>query len=567
MSYEPKNVVCQNCKADFTIEPDDFGFYEKIKVPPPTFCPECRLIRRLAWRNERSLHKRKCALCGNSTIAVYSEQSPIVVYCNECWWSDKWDAMDYGVDFDESRPFLEQLFDLMHKVPAVSRFGLYTSLVNSEYTNMVGYLKNCYLVTHSDYNEDCAYGSNLTNSKDCIDTYFVHKSENCYEITNTHKSYNTMFSVDCMHCYNLLFCKNCTGCSDCFGCVNLVNKKYHIFNEPYTKEEYEEKLKELYPSTHEKIKIAWKRAQEVWIKYPQKYMHGIKNKDVSGDYIFNCKNVKDSYFCGKLDDSRYCMLITPEESRSSHCYDFTHFGVNSELLYESLMSGWSSRLKFSWFVTISGQDIEYSMWCLDNKNLFGCVGVKKKQYCILNKKYSKERYEELREKIIKHMQDMPYIDEKGRIYKYGEFFPMEASPFGYNETAHIYFPLTKEQVFERGYVWREPDERSYAINEETKACEHEGKCMHNCSLAFRFIPSELQFYKKHDLPPPKLCFNCRHANRVSQTNSPKFWHRTCMCDKTHAHHAGKCEVEFETSYAPERPEIIYCEKCYQQEVY
>ena len=167
--------TCQNCKKDFTIEPDDFGFYEKMAVPPPTWCPECRLIRRLAWRNERSLHQRTCALCGKSTIAVYSEKAPITVYCNECWWSDKWDAINYGIAFDHSRPFLGQLFDLMHRVPAVSRFGLYTTLVNSEYTNMVGYLKNCYLVTHSDYNEDCAYSSNLTNSKDCIDAYLADK--------------------------------------------------------------------------------------------------------------------------------------------------------------------------------------------------------------------------------------------------------------------------------------------------------------------------------------------------------------------------------------------------------
>src|SRR3989344_6322834 len=253
MEYKSEEKTCQNCKQGFTIEPDDFGFYEKMRVPPPTFCPECRLIRRLAWRNERSLHKRTCALCGKSTIAVCSEQSPIVVSCNECWWGDKWDAMDYGVEFDESRPFLAQLFDLMHKVPTVSRFGSHSSLINSEYTNMVSHLKNCYLVTHSDYDEDCAYGSNLTNSKDCIDTYFAHKCESCYEITNCHKSYDVMFSVDCIECYDLLFCKNCTGCSDCFGCVNLEKKKYHIFNEPYTKEEYEEKLKELYPSTHEKI--------------------------------------------------------------------------------------------------------------------------------------------------------------------------------------------------------------------------------------------------------------------------------------------------------------------------
>jgi hypothetical protein len=35
----------------------------------------------------------------------------------------------------------------------------------------------------------------------------------------------------------------------------------------------------------------------------------------------------------------------------------------------------------------------------------------------------------------------------------------------------------------------------------------------------------------------------------------------------HPHGDKKCEEEFDTAYAPDRPEIIYCEKCYQAEVY
>lgn len=37
----PETKTCQNCKTRFTIEPEDFVFYEKIGVPAPTFCPEC----------------------------------------------------------------------------------------------------------------------------------------------------------------------------------------------------------------------------------------------------------------------------------------------------------------------------------------------------------------------------------------------------------------------------------------------------------------------------------------------------------------------------------------------
>jgi len=539
------------------------------------------------------LHKRTCALCGKATLAVYSDKTPITVYCNECWWSDKWDAMDYGVDFDSSRPFLAQLFELMHRVPAVSRFGMYTTLVNSEYTNMVGYLKNCYLTTHSDYNEDCAYGSNLTNAKDCVDTYLADKCEACYEITNCRECYRTIFSIDCQSCHNVLFSRNCVGCNDCFGCANLRNKQYHIFNKPFSKEEYERKLQELYPSTIQKLQSAGEQSSKIWNQYPQKYMHERHNAHVTGDYIYECKNVRDSFIAAKLQDSRFCMMITPGESVSSDCWDFTHFGADSELLYESLMGGYSSRVRFGWFVTMNSQEVEYSMSSIGNTNIFGCVGLKKKQHCILNKQYSKEEYEALREKIIRHMDEMPYVDAKGRIYKYGEFFPMEQSPFGYNETAHIYFPLSKKEIVDRGYVWREPDERAYSVTkkssdlpdifefadslkDEVVACEHEDKCDHNCSIAFRFIPYELDFYRKHKLPLPRLCPNCRHVGRVAKTNPPRLSKRQCACKgkkggvytnvADHFHGDEKCPNEFETSYAPDRPEIVYCEQCYNAEV-
>ena len=98
-------------------------------------------------------------------------------------------------------------------------------------------------------------------------------------------------------------------------------------------------------------------------------------------------------------------------------------------------------------------------------------------------------------------------------------------------------------------------------------CAHRGTCNEQCTEAFKIISSELQFYKKMNLPIPHLCPNCRHYQRLKKRNPLKLWHRICMCEKKNHTHKGKCPVEFETSYAPERPEIIYCEQCYQQEVY
>ena len=67
---ETKN--CQQCKKSFEIESEDFDFYEKIGVPAPTFCPECRLIRRLTFRNDRTLYKRTCEMCNNDVISIYT---------------------------------------------------------------------------------------------------------------------------------------------------------------------------------------------------------------------------------------------------------------------------------------------------------------------------------------------------------------------------------------------------------------------------------------------------------------------------------------------------------------
>ena len=237
-------------------------------------------------------------------------------------------------------------------------------------------------------------------------------------------------------------------------------------------------------------------------------------------------------------------------------------------------------------VSWGNHDVTYVDNCHDSSNLFGCEGIRNKQYCILNKQYTKEEYEKLMPKIIEHMNDMPYVDTKGRTYKFGEFFPVELSPSAYNETiAEEYFPLTKEKAVSQGYTWKDPEEKNYKITisaenipsyikdvsdrilEEIMECAHKGKCNEQCTEAFKIITDELTFYRRMNLPLPRLCPNCRHYQRLKQRNPLKLWHRTCMCEKKHAHHTGNCEIEFETSYAPDRPEIVYCEKCYQQEVY
>src|SRR3989339_1282894 len=142
MQNETKN--CQNCKKDFTIETEDFNFYEKIKVPPPTFCPECRLVRKMVFRNERSLYKRKCDLCQKDAFSMYPAGTKFPVYCHDCWWSDKWDPLSYGRDYNFNKFFFEQFKELYNSVPKASLIH-YPPNENVTWSNFIRRGKNIYL--------------------------------------------------------------------------------------------------------------------------------------------------------------------------------------------------------------------------------------------------------------------------------------------------------------------------------------------------------------------------------------------------------------------------------------
>src|SRR3989344_2664819 len=179
MKKETENKICQNCKKDFAIEMEDFSFYEKMKVPPPTFCPDCRFQRRLLVRNNRVFYKGECALCKKSMISLYSKEKPYTIYCYDCWFSDKWDVTDYGRDYNFLIPFFEQFKSLQLSVP---RANLYRdNFVSSDYCNYGKDFRECYLTFGGAENERVFFSNQISNCRDSSDIAFSGKLEFCYE--------------------------------------------------------------------------------------------------------------------------------------------------------------------------------------------------------------------------------------------------------------------------------------------------------------------------------------------------------------------------------------------------
>ncbi|MCX6723264.1 MAG: hypothetical protein NT094_04365, partial [Candidatus Staskawiczbacteria bacterium] len=394
---------CQNCKSKFTIEPDDFSFYEKMKVPAPTFCPDCRMMRRFVWTSNRILYRQKFD-SGEEGITFYPSGTLHKVYSQEKWWSDGWDPKSFGKEYDFSKSFFEQWLDLFREVPHPTLYTEHSTMIDSPYCNGASDLKNCYLCFRSDYSEDCAYTNTMSRNKNCFDVTYTSDSELCYETIMTNKCYRAFWTQDCEDSHNVWFSKDLIGCSDCVGCINLRNKQYYILNQPYTEEEYVEKIKEFNFGSLKDINDFKKRVQEFFLTQPRKQFHGRRNLDVSGDYIFNSKNVHNSYQVGNAENIKYSQFLKTGPAKDA--YDYTIFGLTSELIYESVWVGLNVRnIKFS-FWNYGAHDLEYSFGCHGSGNLFGCVGTRNSEYCILNKQYTKEEYKDLVEQIKKQMMEV-----------------------------------------------------------------------------------------------------------------------------------------------------------------
>ncbi len=352
---------------------------------------------------------------------------------------------------------------------------------------------------------------------------------------------------------------------------NNCNWEYYIWNKKYTKEEYFKELESLQLNVASNIKKYGKEFEEFRKKFPVRAVASVKSENSSGNWLSNCKNVKQSFDCQNIKDGKYLFMVFSAED----CMDYYEWGNKAEQVYEVVNSGLSiARVYFSDQCWMGATDLYYCDTCPGARNCFGCIGLKKGEYAILNKKYSKEEYEVLKEKIIQHMKDMPYKDSRGVVYSFGEFFPEAFADFAYNETiANYHYPLTKEEAIARGYAWKDREKKGYEptikgkdlpetigdVSESilNEIIECEDKNNPDSVGAFRIIQNELNFYKKMNLPLPRACFSIRSLRRMNKRPKLHIIKRNCS----------KCSIEVETVYTENYAPIIYCEKCYQQEVY
>ncbi len=543
---------------------DDFSFYEKIKVPPPTFCPECRRQRRFSWRNYINYYKRECGLTGVSLVSLYSPESGITVYSPKAWHSEVWNAFDYGRDYDFSKPFFTQYAALLYAVPKPAMDtddGLLST--NCMYTNDFAMGKDCYLVVKAWKLENVMYSFYVVNSKDLVDVHTSFgKDEGNYETINTEHCYQCRYVYDSRSCSDCAFCYDCRNCDHCFMSTGLRGKSYCFQNKEVGKERYDELMKEYALHTYTGTQRAKEEFEPLLQNHPRKALRMINCQDSFGDLLFNNHNCK---FCFLMLSSENCKYNNYADG-AKDSYD-TDAGGGGELDYESDLPAFSSNIIGSYSIWYC-QDSQYISHCYRSRDCFGCSGLKDAQYCIFNKQYTKEKYFELVKNIKQHMHDMPYIDAKRNTYDYGDYLPAELSYFPYKDTeAQELYPLSEKEIENQGFLFKTKDEES-TISETINADNlpdsifdvsddiiNEIILSRTSNRKYKITLQELEFYRKYKIPLPRESFFERYDRRHKMASSFKLYERK----------SDKSGIPITSSYAPDALETVWSIEEYKAE--
>ena len=549
--------MLQNCIVSgrtFSVSEFELEYCRENELPLPRSSPFERLRSMLVFRNRPNLYTTTSALSGKRILSCVPPESSFTIYDVDHWQSDRWNPLDYGREYDFRRPFFAQFEELLRLVPMPNLWIVMPTIENSYYTNGVTAAKNCYLIFTSTSNEGCMFSYSLWRCKDVLDSILLYDSELCYEC------------IDCRHCYNIKFCEHCHdcsdssllalcyGCRDCYGCVNLNQKQYCFFNEQLSEKEYRRRtgcinLGSAAGLAAEKAKFA-----QFSSSFPRKSYFGKEAHDCTGSYISSSRNCANSFFISNSEDLESCLCVDGAKSSIAQAM----FGNGTELIYNSITVGDKSyNVRFCAECWQGAHDLEYCIACVyGSSTCFGCIGLKKASYCILNKQYAKSEYDQLVPRIKRQMR------ETG---EYGFFFPPSCSPYYYNESAaQEFLPLEKVEALRRGFRWRDtPPETAgtaYRVPDDIREAQDDVLAQPLACAAtgkpFKLMKAELDFYRSNSIPLPRVAPMERLKARLSFFNLHELERGACS----------RCNASFMSSHTGAGRQLL-CEDCFRRAVF
>jgi hypothetical protein len=480
-------------------------------LPEPVLAPGEFLRQICCWGNLLNLFKTTSAYSGKPQLSRYNPELGYRMCTPEEFWALSVDNSEFGREYDFSRSFFEQFDQLLRAVYWLPLNA--TNCEGSDYINGAYGAKNSYLCFGIFNSEDCLYSYMLNHCSDCLDCIDALQSQYCYDGHMLRNCYECRHCRQCSNCSQCVLCEDCIGCQNCLLSYGLRNASYCIENQPLTKEQYQQHLHSLELHKRSKVSLGQQRLASLLAQAGHRTNRLTNAEDSTGCFLTNVNNLHSSFYTHNALDSGY--LVCSHDC--AHCW--RGFAENSELAYQS-GTYFKAYATYNSYMIVGGSFNLYSVFLYNTCNhCFGCAGLNKKEYCVLNKQYSKQEYFELVPRIIAQMRAHG---------EWGSFFPPRIAPHYYEQAFCNDWlqPLAAGEAERRGYrvgagglptpqvgvssstIADSLYDLSPAQAQLTYVCASTGQ-------SFRFQKKELEFYRKFGIPPPELHWAERIRRRIA----------------------------------------------------
>jgi hypothetical protein len=358
-------------------------------------------------------------------------------------WKNFWEeAPDIDCNIKDWTSFFSHFKQFQDKIPLQYLLDFWNN-ENCGYADSVfWWAKNIYLSFVTGYKaENIAYSAYCyTNVSDIYNSFFCCKdNSNIYMSASVTQSYNIFYSKFVTNSSNVWFSTNLIGCEECILCDNLENKKYCIKNKEYPRESY----------VKMKAELMWKKGIFILLHKGIADIKAINiwSEDISWNNIIKTHDTENGFWINNIHQSRNVVIGNGGDGCESF-YDAVDVGIDSDNFYATSAVWYKTHHIYCSSQIWESSYLYYCYFIENCHHCLGCIWLKNKSYCILNKQYAKEEWEE---KVCEIFASM---ESDGTL---GQFFPASMNPFYFNDTlAYIIDDtFTKEEVEAEWYLWRD----------------------------------------------------------------------------------------------------------------
>jgi hypothetical protein len=436
----PGERACKLTGEKWNLQPQEIDLYRKYNVPPVDVSPNTQWKWMGYYDCGFQFWWNKHAETGKPVLSFHHPASGVRVLPDKEWHEKDFSAITEP--YDANRPFFDQLRALELKVPLLATF----SRVEPENSITLFSFgdRNSYF-TFACKSERTFFASGAFDVRDSSLLWLGMNISESHATQHSHRLHRCKYIRESLDCIDSAFLFDCRNCQNCFGATNKRNRQYVFMNEQLSKEEYERRVASI-DLGRRSVLEEWQRTFDDLLLsqgvFPENF--NVNCQDSTGEYLVNavrCTECFDSN--GAPTDNWHCGWMYGSSQGNMHGWGV----VDNQECYQTVSCPNSNRTKFS-YRSFRLDNCEYCMMCSDLQDCFGCIGLKKKRFCILNAQYTEEEYWKTLDEIKCRLLDTG---------EYGHYLPVTLSSTYVPESGAVsYAGATPEELKQIGGNLFEP---------------------------------------------------------------------------------------------------------------